>query len=78
VFAALTILVSIARLARVMKPTSGRSKVMSKSRRGQVWFGTLGIVLGAALLLSGVVTSEKAQAANEGISITIVRAIPGN
>ena len=51
---------------------------MSKSRRVQIWFGTLGIVAGAALLLSGVVTSEKAQAANEGISITIVHASAAN
>jgi hypothetical protein len=49
---------------------------MSNSRLVHVWFGILGIVAGAAVLLSGVFTSEKAQAANEGISITIVRTAP--
>ena len=49
---------------------------MSNSRLVQVWFGIVGMVAGLAVLFSGIVTSEKAQAANEGISITIVHAAP--
>ena len=49
---------------------------MSKERILQVWFGIIGIAAGAALLIPGILVSEPAQAANEGISITIVHAAP--
>jgi len=58
-----------------MKAGARRFYGMSKSRLVQVWFGIVGIAAGFAILLSGIVTSEKAQA-NEGISITIVHAAP--
>ena len=50
---------------------------MRTTRRPEVWFGVFGIVAGAALLFSGlVVTSDKAQAADNGIGITILRDLP--
>ena len=49
---------------------------MSKERILQVWFGILGIAAGAAVLLSGVLTSEKQQAPDNGISITVLHAAP--
>lgn len=49
---------------------------MSNSRLVQVWFGIVGMSAGLAVVFSGIVTSEKAQTANEGISITILHAAP--
>ena len=49
---------------------------MSTERILQVWFGILGLAAGAALLLPGILASEPAQAANEGISITFVHTAP--
>ena len=69
--------VRIASAALEMKAGTTRFYGMSNSRLVQVWFGIVGIVAGLAVLCSGIVTSEKAQAANEGISITIVHAAPG-
>jgi hypothetical protein len=68
--------VRIASAALEIKDGTWRFYGMSNSRLVQVWFGIVGIAAGAAVLLSGMVTSEKAQAANEGISITIVHAAP--
>ena len=60
-----------------MKAGTRRFYGMSKSRLVQVWFGIVGMVAGLAVMFSGIVTSEKAQAANEGISITIAQTAPG-
>lgn len=74
----LTIYVSITRRVRVMKAAARRSSDMSKLRLLQVWFGVLGIATGFAVLLSGVLTSgPKAQADDQGITITILNAAPG-
>ena len=59
-----------------MKDESGRFYGMSNSRLVQVWFGIVGVVAGFAMLLSGVITADKAQAANQGISITIAHTAP--
>ena len=59
-----------------MKAGTRRFYGMSNSRLVQVWFGIVGIAAGFAILLSGIVTSEKAQTSNEGISITIVHTAP--
>jgi hypothetical protein len=61
-----------------MKAGTWRFYGMSNSRPVQMWFGIVGIAAGFAVLLSGLVTSEKAQAANQGISITTTHAAPSN
>jgi hypothetical protein len=69
-------LVRIASEALEMKARTWRFYGMSKSRLVQVWFGIVGMSAGLAVVFSGIVTSEKAQTANEGISITILHAAP--
>jgi len=59
-----------------MKAGTRRFYGMSNSRLVQVWFGIVGIAAGLVVLFSGIVTAEKAQTANEGISITIMHAAP--
>jgi hypothetical protein len=47
---------------------------MSHTRMLQVWFGVLGLAAGVVVLFSGIVTSEKVEASDKGISITVAQA----
>jgi hypothetical protein len=60
---------------KVMNAATSRSSDMSNSRLRQVWLGILGLVVGFAVLFSGLVTSHPApRASDAGITITVLNA----
>ena len=50
---------------------------MTTTPHVEVWFGVLGLIAGATLLVAGLfVNSDKPQTEDNGIAITIVRVTP--
>ena len=47
---------------------------MSHKRILQVWFGVLGITAGVAVMVSGVFATDRLEASDKGIAITVVQA----
>ena len=56
-----------------MKAPPGRFYRMTHTRILQVWFGILGIAAGLTVLVSGVLTADKLEASDKGITITVVQ-----